>query len=180
MKNTTTPAFRALPLLLLIPLVLAAGCSDHGMAPAGEDTRLLSISPEGGSAGVDPNAPVQVRFSHPLMSGMEAYAVLHRGDVTGPEVGGTWSLREGGTVLLFSSERLLEQSATYTIHLGGGMMDRSGHPVDFHAHGSHMGGRWATSGMMGGGGHHGAGHMGGGWVHTNGSYGMVFSFTTAP
>jgi hypothetical protein len=172
---------RVLPVLLLItPLLLVAGCSDHGMASAGDETVLLSVSPAAGATSVDPTASVSVQFSHPIMPGMEEYALLHLGDVTGPVVDGTWSLGEGGTVLRFVPDQQLENGTTYTVHLGGGMRDGSGHPVDFYRNGSHMGGRWATSGMMGGGGHHGGGHMGGGWTHASGTHGMMFSFTTAP
>jgi hypothetical protein len=51
-------------------------------------------------------------------------------------------------------------------------------------HGDMMGGQWATQSMMTGGMGMGSGsmgsHMGTGWQHPdNGSYGMVFTFTTA-
>ena len=52
-------------------------------------------------------------------------------------------------------------------------------------HGAGMGGQWATESMMTGGTQHGGGMgpgggmMGQGWQHpSNGSYGMLFSFTT--
>jgi hypothetical protein len=41
-------------------------------------------------------------------------------------------------------------------------------------YGMGMGGQWATGGMMGG----QTGMMGTGWHNSNGSYGMVFGFTT--
>jgi hypothetical protein len=86
--------------------------------------------------------------------------------------------------LTFTPAAPLAPMTGYTVHLGGGMMDAGGTHADFGTHGSHMGGSWATSGMMGGGmmggsmGDQGY-HMGQGWQHpTNGSYGMVFTFTT--
>jgi len=64
-------------------------------------------------------------------------------------------------------------------HIGGAMMDANSHPVDMDQFGMQMGGQWATQGMMG------ATHsgmpwsmMGFGWRHQNGSYGMVFTFST--
>jgi hypothetical protein len=66
------------------------------------------------------------------------------------------------------------------MHLGGGMRGDHGEATDFDLHGgAHMGGEWATGAMMAGGGMMGTRHMGDGWRHENGSYGMVFSFTTA-
>lgn len=170
---------------LLIPPTMAVflflgGCSDGGTAPSEDGAALLEVSPEGGATGVDPEQTVRIRFSHSMMGGMEEYALLHRGDVTGPAVDGSWELAEDRTVLVFTPDRPLRRDTGYTIHLGGGMRDADGHAVDFHSHGGHMGGGWATSGMMGGG-MHGDGHHGGdGWRHANGGHGMVFPFTTAP
>ncbi len=68
----------------------------------------------------------------------------------------------------------------YTVHVGGGMTDQAGHGIDLDAHGPDMGGDWATDDMMMGGGMMGGHlHMGEGWDHANGSFGMVFEFTTA-
>jgi hypothetical protein len=66
------------------------------------------------------------------------------------------------------------------IHLGGGMMDADDQPVNMEQHGLAMGGQWLMAGMMGGI-HAGSPmHMlGAGWRGANGSYGMVFPFTTA-
>jgi hypothetical protein len=62
------------------------------------------------------------------------------------------------------------------------MLDAGGHVADVGLHGAEMGGEWATDAMMGGimGEHMGpADHMGGAWDHpSNGSHGMVFTFTT--
>lgn len=177
-------------LLLVVPAMLGiAACSDDtGPAgPGGAETLLLSVEPRGGAVGVDPGAPITVTFDHPMHPAMSEYAALHEGDVTGPEVEGTWGWSEGGATLTFTPAAPLAPATAYTIHLGGGMHDANGHPVDLGAHGAHMGGDWATSGMMGGGmmgggtgGVPGSDHMGQGWRHpSNGSYGMVFSFTTA-
>ncbi|MGD2067172.1 MAG: Ig-like domain-containing protein [Gemmatimonadota bacterium] len=166
----------------------ACSGGDSPAAPgASETTALLSIVPTGGATDVDPPATVVVGFDHPMMPGMEAYALLHRGDVTGPEVPGAWRLSDDLRTLTFTPASLLQPGTTYTIHLGGGMMDADGRHVDFDAHGDRMGGVWASPAMMGRGmmgsgmmgGAVGDRHMGPGWQHpTNGSYGMVFTFTT--
>lgn len=169
--------------------LLAGACSesDPPLDPGAETTVLLSVVPRGGSTDVDRFAPVVIEFDHPVMAGMDAFALLHEGDVTGPEVPGTWILSADRLDLTFTPAAPLAPSTSYTIHLGGGMMDAGGDHVDFDAHGDHMGGAWATGGMMGGGmmgggmmgGAVGEAHMGQGWQHpTNGTYGMVFSFTT--
>lgn len=163
-------------------LVGACSESDTPFEPEVGPTALLSVVPRGGSTDVDRFAPAVVEFDHAIMEGMEGYALLHEGDVTGPEVAGTWSLSTDRRALTFTPAGALAPSTRYTIHLGGGMMDADGEHVDFGTHGDPMGGEWAMPGMMGGGmmgGAMGEQHMGEGWAHpTNGSYGMIFSFTT--
>ena len=148
---------------------------------AAGSTALVSVAPVGGATGVDPTEPVVVTFDHAIDPAMTEYASLHEGDVNGPEVAGTWSLSEDSTELTFTQDEPLKAGTEYTIHLGGGMMDAEGGHVDMGTNGTHMGGEWATGSMMGGGmngGQHG--HMGGSWDHPeNGSYGMLFTFTTA-
>ncbi|MEQ9569420.1 MAG: Ig-like domain-containing protein [Longimicrobiales bacterium] len=169
--------------------LVASACSDSEspLDPNPEPTVLLSVVPQGGATDVDRFGPVIIEFDHELMEGMQAFALLHEGDVTGPEVDGTWALAPDRLSLRFTPAAPLSPNATYTIHLGGGMKDDHDRAVDLQEHGDHMGGTWATPGMMGGGstgggmmgGAMGGDHMGAGWEHaTNGSYGMVFSFTT--
>ncbi len=74
----------------------------------------------------------------------------------------------------------LAHHTTYDIHLGGGMMSAAGGAVDYTTYGPGMGGQWIMGGMMSR--THGGmawGMMGSGWRNANGSYGMVFTFTTA-
>lgn len=81
----------------------------------------------------------------------------------------------------------LQPATDYVVHLGGNMMDADGEHVNMEEHGQQMGGGWATDDMMMGGGMSGmdvemdpSGHMGGNWDHpSNGSHGMIFTFTTA-
>lgn len=169
--------------------LLVAGCTDSGTAPDVTEapTALRAVVPEGGAVGVDPGAPVVVGFDHPMMPGMEDFAILHEGDVTGPEVPGTWTMSSDLLTLTFAPATPLAPATEYTIHIAGGMMDAEGNHVDLETHGGQMGGEWATEGMMGGGmmgggtmgGAMGGDHMGSGWQHpTNDTFGMVFSFTT--
>ncbi len=51
---------------------------------------------------------------------------------------------------------MLKSATKYTIHLGGGMMDASGRPVNMDP-GEMMGGQYAGGSMMGGGGMMGGG-----------------------
>jgi len=161
-----------------LPLLGACGSSD---TPTGPDaTALASVSPAGGAVGVDPAGTVTVEFNHALMAGMEQYAALHEGDVTGAVVAGRWTLSTDRTKLTFTPSAPLKAKTKYTIHLGGGMMDADGRPVNMNP-GQMMGGQYATGSMMTGGGmmQGGSGMMGPGWQGAGGTYGMVFSFTTA-
>lgn len=167
--------------------VTAAACDDDGTALEPE-TALLSVAPAGGETDVALDASVMVRFDHAMHDHAMDYAAVHEGDVAGPMVGGTWTMEEQGTVMRFTPDQPWKAGTDYTIHLGGGMQDAGGHMVDLGGHGTMMGGQWATGTMMTGGMGGGMGgmtggqheHMGEGWQHpVNGSYGMVFTFTTA-
>jgi hypothetical protein len=163
-------------------LLFTAACSEDFAGPEPEGAAaLLSVQPAPGSVGVDAGTSVVVRFDHPVAAGMEAYAALHEGDLLGPEVPGTWVMSEDHATLIFTPDHPFKASTTYVIHIGGGMMDDHGNLVDLGHHGLGMGGQWATGSMMAGGMMGGQNHhMGEGWRHpTNGSYGMVFSFSTA-
>lgn len=177
MKVTRTAGLLALTGMIGLS-VAACDEATTSLEPA---TELLSVVPEGGAVDVDPAEPIVVTFDHSLGPMMTDYAALHEGDVTGPEVAGTWSLSDDGTRLTFTQDEPLKSATEYTIHLGGGMMDADGEHVDLGTNGGHMGGEWVDGSMMQGGmmgGQHS--HMGEGWQDPeNGSYGMVFSFTTA-
>jgi len=169
------------------PAILAGACSE-GLGPETMDAAtLLSVLPAPGTVGVDVGATAMVVFDHAIAPGMDAYVALHEGDVTGPEVSGTWMMSEDHTTMTYTPTQPLKAATVYVIHVGGGMMDEGGHLVNLERHGLGMGGQWATASMMTGGmgsGMTGGGqdghHMGDGWEHpSNGSYGMLFSFTTA-
>ena len=177
--------------LAIVALVsMAAGaCSGEVTAPEDDTAELLSMVPAPGAVDVSVGASVDITFDHAIGFGMEEFAALHEGSLTGPLVDGMWSLSEDRTVLTFTPDQQLKVATTYVVHLGAGMTDENGEHVGLEQHGLGMGGEWATESMMTGGGM-GSGMgsgmgdnsqmMGDGWAHpTNGSFGMVFSFTTA-
>lgn len=51
---------------------------------------VASIVPAAQATGVDPAAPIVIRFTHPMMAGMERFVDLHAGaTAAGPIVAGT-------------------------------------------------------------------------------------------
>ena len=164
----------------LLGVILAGtiACSGTATGPSSPATALVSVTPTGGSASVAYGAPIVIAFSHAMASGMEIYVSLHEGGVTGPTVPcvATWS--SDRTTLTFTPAAPLKSATAYTLHVGGGMKDAEGNPIDMAAHGM-MGGQWATGSMMTGGGMMNGREMGAGWQGSNGMYGMVFTFTSA-
>jgi hypothetical protein len=120
-----------------------------------------------------------LRFSGAMASGMEQYVDLHLGDLSGATVPMNCGWSSDRQVLTCTPLSPLMTGTTYSVHLGGGMMSAGGSPLDY-SPGQSMGGQWILGGMMTG--THagmGWGMMGGRWQNPNGSYGMVFTFTTA-
>jgi hypothetical protein len=159
-------------LLLPVATLTVLACQHSPVAPD-FTARVVSVVPAGGATGVDPNAPIVITFDHSIRAGMEQYAALHEGDVRGPVVPGTWAWSGERTVLTFVPAQPLKSLTQYSVHLGGGMRAADGGFVDYSPCVGPYGGQWATQEMMGG------NMMGGGWRDANGTYGMVFSFTTA-
>jgi hypothetical protein len=169
-------------------VVLASACSSRhdAMGPGmmgsgsvdGNGVRFMSVSPTPGATGVPVGSPIELRFGGPMAPAMEQYLDLHRGDLSGPVVpmGCTW--KSDRTILTCTPSEPLASHTTYAIHLGGGMMGGNGVPIDYSS-GLRMGGQWIMGSMMSGShGGMGWGMMGGSWRNANGSYGMVFTFTT--
>ena len=177
-KKTPMQSLRVPSLVAAVGLMAAVACQ-HALAPVG-DTAVLSVVPAGGATGVDPSQPVVIEFTAAMEMGMQQYAALHVGDATGPVVPGTWTFSSDARRLTFTPAAPLTPQTRYPIHLGGGMLDASGNGVDFTSCASQFGGQWAIDSMMGGsmmGG--GTNMMGTGWQGADGTYGMVFLFTTA-
>jgi hypothetical protein len=165
--------------LILFAAVAALGACATDVTDVIETTELLSVIPAGGATGVDPNEPITIQFSHPVGVGMEQYVVLHEGGVNGEIVPGTWTWSEDRMALTFVPDQPLQAQTEYAIHIGGGLMDSNGNVVDCRR-GEGFGGQWVGGGMMGGMGSVSSTMMGQGWQHpNNGTYGMIFTFTTA-
>ena len=189
------PKYSALSVLAL--MVFVAACDSSPTASSRIPSSLVSMSPMGGSIGVDPDELIEVSFSEPMMAGTERYVELHEGSYGGPTVGGTWrwasptviqvKSRFGPTQtiertkLVFTPEQPLARGTRYTVHLGGKLQDARGRSIEFTMHGvRHLGGELATASvMMGAGMAPGDSHMVPAWQHNNGSYGIGFVFTTA-
>jgi hypothetical protein len=114
-----------------------------------------------------------------MAGGMEQFLDLHLGGIGGSVVPMACAWSPDRTTLTCSPGSPLQPGTTYTIHLGGGMRDQSGHHMDLDPW-IGMGGQWVTSDMMGGM-HNGqpVGMMGSGWRHGPDHYGMTFTFTTS-
>ncbi len=179
-------------LLVIGVATLVGACSGSSNAgdPAapGEPTLLLSVVPAVGAVDVGLTPDVEVRFNRPIPTNVRHYVALHDGDCPGPVVGGMWSRTGDQMALGFMPFESLMPGTVYTIHVGGGMADGSGMPFDLAVHGVGMGGQWATEAMVLGPDGMGMGmdmmgqtitHTGLGWSHGDGTYGMVFQFTTA-
>ena len=173
--------------LALVAVVITAACGNDGgmmtgpsaMGPGGGAV-FMSVSPQGGATGVPTTAAITFRFGAAMGTGMERFVDLHVGDLTGPTVPMSCGWSGDRTVLTCTPQGALQPRMTYALHLGGGMMSQAGQPLDYGQYGGMMGGQWIAGGMMGA--SHGGGSwgmMGSGWSNSNGSYGMVFSFTTA-
>lgn len=168
-----------------IPITIRCGAVALAVAACGTSTApasrtvVASVTPAGGSVAVPTNVIMTVSFSGPMRNGMEMYAAVHQGSVTGPVVPGSWMWSADHMQLRFTPTMPLQAHTTYTMHLGGGMLDTDGSPVDYQSCVDRMGGAWATPAMMGGGMMGGTSMMGPGWQGANGMYGMTFTFTTA-
>jgi hypothetical protein len=146
---------------------------------------VLALSPANAAVGADPAHPIVITFSHAMMIGMEALVVLHEGSVTGPPVAGVAVWSPDRTVLTYTPQSSLKARTTYRLHLSPSLRSADGQPINLGAC-TQLGGQFATAGMMGissGGGMMngawGPGMMGEGWRSADGTYGMLFTFTTA-
>ena len=149
------------------------------MTGPGVGAMLVSVMPVGGAVGVPTTTTVTIRFSQGMGSGMEQFVDLHEGDVTRSVVPMACAWSTGRTLLTCSPASGLKPGTRYAIHIGGGMRASNGFPVDLGQVGMGMGGQWVDGSVMG---MHGGtpwNSMGSGWHGGNGSYGMVFNFTTA-
>lgn len=172
-----------LPLAAL--LVAACSSSDTGVSPAdaaASAPSLASIQPASAATSVTVSVPIVLKFSHAMMTGMEMLVVMHEGSVTGAVVASTATWSTDRTTLTLMPQSPMKHATTYVVHMSPSLQDTAGHMINMSS-GATMGGQTVSAGMMGGtsmmNGQWGPGMMGAGWQAANGTFGMVFSFTTA-
>lgn len=160
------------------------GFTTGGTAPSDSGAvTIVSVSPAPGASGVDATTTIAIEFSAPMPDSATLYMDLHASGYGGATVAGEWSWDEDRRIATFTPTEALQPATQYVVHVGGGLVDGTGEPVDYQ-HCLGTGGSWAGGGQTGGhhsgGGHHSASqHSGDGWQHQNGTYGVMFSFTTA-
>lgn len=167
-------------LLVFSTALFTIACNDSNAPANSTPTTLTLVSPAGGATAVVTTASVVLTFSGPMAQGMDSLMDVHQGTTAGALMPMTCSWSGGRTTLTCTHAAPFAGGATYTIHVGAGMMDANDMPIDMDAMVTQMGGVWLQSGMMGGM-HAGqpTSGMGSGWHGANGSYGMMFTFTTS-
>ncbi|MBX9927794.1 MAG: Ig-like domain-containing protein [Gemmatimonadaceae bacterium] len=170
----------------VVGTLLLAGCTS-GSEPVGMSAErtvvtLTEVSPANGALGVDPTAPVLLRFSHPMMVGMQRLILLHEGTISGGVVDGVGTWSADRTTLTFLAALPLRDRTNYVLHVAPGMMDVSGRPLEL-ARAMSLGGMMADSApsaraMMGNGSMMAGAMMGRASRTGPHSAGMLFAFTT--
>jgi hypothetical protein len=143
---------------------------------AREEPAVLNVAPANGTTNIDVSGSITVTFSRAMQPGMEMLVILHEGSVAGAVVAATASWSADRRTLTLTPTAPLEPKTTYVLHLAPTLRGADGVPLN-HAACAALGGRTVTGGMIGGG--MGPGMMGSGWQPANGTYGMIFTFTTA-
>jgi hypothetical protein len=144
---------------------------------------VLSVLPAAAATGVDPTQPIVITFNMSMMSGMEMLVVVNEGSVTGPQITGSSSWSADRHVLTVTPATTLKAKMTYVVHLSPSLQGANGKTIDL-AQCAKIGGQYVSGGMMGSGaggmmdGTWGPGMMGAGWQASNGTFGMLFTFTT--
>ncbi|MHB1069920.1 MAG: Ig-like domain-containing domain [Gemmatimonadaceae bacterium] len=179
--RTRSRMFALFPFAAL--LLAACSSSDTGVNPATADApSLASIQPASAATSVSVATPIVVKFSRAMMTGMEMLVVLHEGSVTGAAVACTATWSADRTTLTLVPQAAMKRATTYMVHMSPSLTDSAGHMINM-TPGAAMGGQMVSGSMMGGGsmmnGQWGPGMMGAGWQGANGTFGMVFTFTTA-
>ncbi len=179
-RRSLTVTFASTALLLGACTSSTLGLGDSPtVSPA-----LASLSPAAGTPSVDPKTSIALMFTMSMMTGMEMLVVVHEGTVTGAQVAGRSVWSTDRKTMTFTPSSSLKDKVTYVVHLSPSLRGSNGTMINMTG-GSSMGGQSVTSGMMGaaaGGmmnGLLGPGMMGTGWQASDGTYGMVFTFTTA-
>jgi len=141
---------------------------------------LLSVAPAGGAFGLPVVTAITLRWNVPMAAGQEHFVDLHVGGLGGPLVPLVCLWSANRTLLTCRPTATLQAGTPYTVHVGGGMVDEKGQPIDMERYGMGFGGRWVVGGMTTGL-HAGSpwGLTGEGGRRASESIGMAFNFTTA-
>lgn len=178
-----------LALATLASILTLGACGMSSSSPTSPGSELatdspiaLSVLPAAGTTGVDPARPITITFNMSMMSGMELLVVLHEGSAAGPQITGLSSWSADRRVLTFMPATTLKAKTAYLVHLSPSLQGTNGKSIDL-AQCAKIGGTYVTGNMMGSAsmmnGSWGSGMMGAGWKATDGTFGMLFTFTTA-
>jgi len=177
----------ALAVIAIASSLVLGACSSSNSSPTSPDATTpaaLSVLPAASATGIGVTTPIVVTFNMSMMSGMEMLVVVHEGSVTGPQVTGSSNWSADRQVLTITPATALKARTTYVVHLSPSLQGTNGKAIDL-AQCTRIGGQYVSGGMMGSGttgmmsGTWGPGMMGAGWQSTDGTFGMLFSFTTA-
>lgn len=180
-----------LALATLASILTLGACSTSSSSPitpggvlTTDSPIALSVLPAAATTGVDSSKPIIITFNMSMMSGMEMLVVVHEGSVTGPQVIGSSNWSADRHVLTVMPATTLKAKTTYVVHLSPSLQGTNGKTIDL-AQCTKIGGQYVSGGMMGSGsagmmnGSWGPGMMGAGWQASDGTFGMLFTFTTA-
>ena len=176
------------PLVLgLVAASFALGACASGTnpstSPAVDAPLLLNIAPANQAAGVSPAGVITLTFNMAMMQGTEMLVVVHEGSVSGAQVSGSSVWSTDRSTMAFTPASALKARTTYVVHLSPSLLGANGKMINM-AGGMMTAGRSVTGNMMGStgsmmNGQWGPGMSGAGWQAATGTYGMIFTFTTA-
>ena len=161
----------------------SSGSSSPTDALATDAPIALSVLPAAASTGVDASKPISITFNMSMMSGMEMLVVVHEGSVNGPQVTVTSSWSPDRRVLTITPSALLKAKTAYAVHLSPSLQGTNGKMINV-TQCATIGCQHVSGGMMDSGaggmmnGSWGSGMMGAGWKASDGTFGMLFTFTT--
>ncbi len=171
--------------VMAVVLVASSACSD---SPVGseETAMLLSVTPVGDSAIINPNDPIVLSFDRQMDPAVcEPQVLLYEGDRSGTLVDVTYTWSEDGKQLTVIPVEALKSETTYTLYVGGGLRDGSGQGTNLSQVQNRYGARWVEENVANGHGPNGECEtpqaQGGqhGHQHRSQQMGLVFTFTTA-
>ncbi len=185
MQYTNVFKSAALVAVMTATLVAASGCSD---SPVGseETAMLLSVTPVGDSAIINPNDPIVLSFDRQMDPAVcEPQVLLYEGDRSGSLVDVTYVWSTDGKQLTVTPVEALKSETTYTLYVGGGLRDGSGLGTELAQAQNRYGARWVEESVANGYGPNGECEtpqaQGGqhGHQHRSRQMGLIFTFTTA-